>query len=171
MPGIIMGIVIDLMHLIIDLTISIYTLFPKVFLNIVKFCIKIGFVNVNTRSLALPNNGDTLLHSAAWCRCLEVVKFLIENGADVNAINSMNLTPLQYLVEDLFDDDEDDDKDYDDDDEEEILEIVKVLCKNGADVNAKNDQDHSPVEIALQYGDYRLLDHLIPFKASIPIWG
>ena len=63
------------------------------------------------------------------------------------------------------------DEDENEDDEEMILEIVKVLCKNGANVNAKNYQDCSPVDIALQNRDYRLLDHLIPFKASIPIWG
>ena len=66
---------------------------------------------------------------------------------------------------------EEDEEDDEDDEEMVILEIVKVLCNNGADVNAKNDQDRSPVDIALEHGAYRLLNHLIPFKASIPIWG
>ena len=138
------------------------SLLPKVLGNIVKFFIKIGFVNVNARPFIFPTN-DTLLHLAVVCRWLEVVKFLIENGADVNVINDFNETPLHLITVP--------DNDINDDDEEMVLEIVKVLCKNGANVNAKNDQDCSPVDIALQHEDYRLLDHLIPFKSSIPMWG
>ena len=138
-------------------------LIPIVLLNILKFCIKIGLVNVNARPFKNSNDlihNCTLLHFAACCGCDNVVKMLLENGTDVNAINGMNETPLQFSVEN-----------NEEDDEEIFLEIVKILCKNGADVNAKNDQDCSPVEIALQHGDYRLLHHLIPYKASIPIWG
>ena len=135
--------------------------------------IKIGFINVNARPWAyifinipyiiFPADDDTLLHLAVVCRWLEVVKFLIENGADVNVINDFNETPLHLITVP--------DNDINDDDEEMVLEIVKVLCKNGANVNAKNYQDCSPVDIALQNRDYRLLDHLIPFKSSIPMWG
>ena len=89
---------------------------------------------------------------------------LIDNGADVNAMNSWNETPLNYVVSHLK-------NSPDIKDEEAILEVIKILCKNGANVNAKNDHDCSPVDIALEHEDYKLLHLLIPFNASIPIWG
>ena len=134
---------------------------PALLLNILKFCIKIGVVNVNDPPWTL---NLTLLHLAASMGCHKVVKMLIDNGADVNAMNSWNETPLNYVVSHLK-------NSPDIKDEEAILEVIKILCKNGANVNAKNDHDCSPVDIALEHEDYKLLHLLIPFNASIPIWG
>ena len=134
---------------------------PALLLNILKFCIKIGVVNVNLVPWTL---NLTLLHLAAGEGCHKVVKMLIDNGADVNAMNSWNETPLNYVVSHLK-------NSPDIKDEEAILEVIKILCKNGANVNAKNDHDCSPVDIALEHEDYKLLHLLIPFNASIPIWG
>ena len=134
---------------------------PALLLNILKFCIKIGVVNVNAVPWTL---NLTLLHLAAGEGRHKVVKMLIDNGADVNAMNSWNETPLNYVVSHLK-------NSPDIKDEEAILEVIKILCKNGANVNAKNDHDCSPVDIALEHEDYKLLHLLIPFNASIPIWG
>ena len=134
---------------------------PALLLNILKFCIKIGVVNVNYIPWTL---NLTLLHLAAGEGCHKIVKMLIDNGADVNAMNSWNETPLNYVVSHLK-------NSPDITDEEAILEVIKILCKNGANVNAKNDHDCSPVDIALEHEDYKLLHLLIPFNASIPIWG
>ena len=134
---------------------------PALLLNILKFCIKIGVVNVNAVPWTL---NLTLLHLAAGEGCHKIVKMLIDNGADVNAMNSWNETPLNYVVSHLK-------NSPDIKDEEAILEVIKILCKNGANVNAKNDHDCSPVDIALEHEDYKLLHLLIPFNASIPIWG
>ena len=137
---------------------------PALLLNILKFCIKIGVVNVNAVPWTL---NLTLLHLAAGEGRHKVVKMLIDNGADVNAMNSWNETPLNYVVSHLKNSPEI----IDIKDKEDFLEVVKILCKNGANVNAKNDHDCSPVDIALEHEDYKLLHLLIPFNASIPIWG
>ena len=137
---------------------------PALLLNILKFCIKIGVVNVNAVPWTL---NLTLLHLAAGEGCHKIVKMLIDNGADVNAMNSWNETPLNYVVSHLKYSPEI----IDIKDKEDILEVIKILCKNGANVNAKNDHDCSPVDIALEHEDYKLLHLLIPFNASIPIWG
>ena len=137
---------------------------PALLLNILKFCIKIGVVNVNAVPWTL---NLTLLHLAAGEGRHKVVKMLIDNGADVNAMNSWNETPLNYVVSHLKNSPEI----IDIKNKEDILEVIKILCKNGANVNAKNDLDCSPVDIALEHEDYKLLHLLIPFNASIPIWG
>ena len=137
---------------------------PALLLNILKFCIKIGVVNVNYIPWTL---NLTLLHLAAGEGRHKVVKMLIDNGADVNAMNSWNETPLNYVVSHLKNSPEI----IDIKNKEDFLEVIKILCKNGANVNAKNDHDCSPVDIALEHEDYKLLHLLIPFNASIPIWG
>ena len=44
-------------------------------------------------------NYDTPLHCAAhWNMDVEVIKVLIEKGADLNSRNMQNLTPYQYAL-------------------------------------------------------------------------
>lgn len=67
----------------------------------------------------------------------EVVKLLIEHGADVNArkgtYNTVEI-PLMYAVQ------------Y------ERFDIAKLLIDNGADVNTKDNDGKTPLMIATQSG-------------------
>ena len=72
-------------------------------------------VNVNGSNL----NGDICLHTPI-CRS-DVVKLLIDNGVNVNAVGSYGATPL--IIQASMGN----------------VDMVKVLLENGADVNAKND--------------------------------
>ena len=58
-----------------------------------------------------------LLLYASKCGHLEMVKYLVGNGADMNAKNKYNRTALMYAFEDGY------------------LEIIKYLIKEGADLN------------------------------------
>ncbi|MBQ3948205.1 MAG: ankyrin repeat domain-containing protein, partial [Ruminococcus sp.] len=66
-------------------------------------------------------NGETALHFAAQCGDLEMVKWLIEQGLDVNAKDAHGRTSLLYAA--IKGD----------------LELVKWLVEHGADVNAKTN--------------------------------
>ena len=67
------------------------------------------------------NDGWTPLYSAANKGYLEIVKLLIENGADINKSNNDGWTPLYSAA----------DKGH--------LEVVKLLIENGADINKSNN--------------------------------
>jgi ankyrin repeat protein len=60
---------------------------------------------------------------------LDIVKYLVGKGADVNAKNNKGRTPLFNAV--FYD-----------------LEVVKYLVKKGEDINAKNNVSKPPLDVA-----------------------
>jgi ankyrin repeat protein len=59
---------------------------------------------------------------------LEVITFLVERGADVNAHDNHGTTPLIYACRDGGN-----------------LEIIKFLVERGADVNARAEDGYTPL--------------------------
>ena len=73
----------------------------------------------------------TVLHLAAWYKCsAEIVKILIEAGADVHASNSIQSSPLHYASQ------------------SSSVPVVKVLIEAGASVNAVDSDQRSPLHHA-----------------------
>ena len=60
-----------------------------------------------------------------------MIQFLIKNGADVNARDGIDLSPLHYAVSSNRD-----------------TVIAKLLIQNGADVNAENKFGPTPLQLA-----------------------
>ena len=110
-------------------------------LNIVKFFLDEG-VNINWQEEKIAKDGtatgtveNTALHNASSYlptedavirKKLETVRYLLENGAEVNRKGSDGNTALHLAADD------------------ENLEIVKLLLENGADKKAKNDDEERP---------------------------
>lgn len=81
--------------------------------------------------MATVENEYTALMAACMAGCLEVVSFLAENGADVNAMNSMGQTPLMYCFSRLTEN-----SDCNPFENKSIcFRIALVLFRYGADVN------------------------------------
>ncbi|MFA6104387.1 MAG: ankyrin repeat domain-containing protein [Victivallaceae bacterium] len=76
--------------------------------------------NINFKD-TIPENNFTLLHMAAYKKCASLVKYFIDIGFDVNARlkedSELGSTPLLWACQ------------------EGDLQIVKLLVRNGADVN------------------------------------
>ncbi|WP_406655755.1 ankyrin repeat domain-containing protein [Methanolobus sp. ZRKC2] len=68
---------------------------------------------------------------------VKIIKLLIENGADVNVINSEGETPLHLAAG------------------SGSLKIVKLLIENGGDVNALDNKMNTPLHFVVEYGEYR----------------
>jgi len=71
--------------------------------------------------------GDAPLHRATNSTFIELIKLLIEKGADINAQNNEGWSPLHNAVNNR------------------IIDAVKVLIKHGANVNAKDGMGLTPL--------------------------
>ena len=90
----------------------------------VKAILKSAPEHVNGRD----GGGSTPLHHAAGFGTLEMMKLLIDGGAEVDAPNDRNSTPLHWAVSDGA--------------------KVRQLLENGADINAKTERQRTPLSLA-----------------------
>ena len=74
------------------------------------------------------SGGSTPLHHAAGFGTLETMKRLIQAGAEVDARNDRNSTPLHWAVSDT--------------------EKMRLLLRHGADINAKTERESTPLRLA-----------------------
>ena len=82
-------------------------------------------------------NGFTALHFAVQEKHIEAIEKLLDHGADLALADAYGNAPLWRAVFDARGD----------------FEIVRMLLKHGADPDAKNDSDRSPMDFAQTIGD------------------
>ncbi|MGI6782065.1 MAG: ankyrin repeat domain-containing protein [Acholeplasmataceae bacterium] len=86
--------------------------------------------------------GNTLLHYATRTSSLPMVKYLVEKGVDVNALNDQYETPIFSSVKN------------------NNFEIVKFLVKEGAFIDIKNRRFETPHDIAIIHDRDEIRDYL-----------
>ena len=111
--------------------------------GVLKSLIIIG-ANINERY----RNWTSLLLSASNGNS-EMVKYLIDNGADFNARNDEQWTALLYAAS------------------QGSFELVKYLVENGADVNAKQNREWTVLMYASSVGTFEMVDYLVGNGADI----
>lgn len=95
-------------------------------------------------------NGYLILSSAAEGGFTDIVKTCIENGANVNAVDSSNTTPL---LASCFA-------------ESELSTIVKLLLEAGADPNIARNDNVTPLLVACQNNYTEIAEMLLEAKAN-----
>ena len=93
-----------------------------------------------------------LLHYATEVENLNVIKILIENGANINENNDISQTPLHISLI------------------RKAREIAKFLIRNGASVNLKVKIDNetvTPLHLAILYSWQDIIEHLVTNGADI----
>ncbi|MBD3170229.1 MAG: hypothetical protein GF307_12155 [candidate division Zixibacteria bacterium] len=98
---------------------------------------------------ATYNYGQSVMHAAAYSGHIEIVKYLIEKGADVNARSGQNSNPLHGAAYYGHED------------------IVKLLIENGAEVDNPNAYDYRPMLSACAGGHLNIVKMLIDAGADI----
>jgi ankyrin repeat protein len=147
--------------------------------SIVKFLLE---NNANQKSQ--DSAGNTPLHDAIRYGNLEIAKMLLDSGAYINAKDNLGKTPILLIIpkdklfetytflikynanlneKDMFGD--------------TVLHtaamlnsdssVVELLVSNGADVNARNKEGVTPLEIALKNGDISTIKYLAENGANI----
>ena len=89
---------------------------------------------VENKAAIFNQPGWTPLHYAATTGQTEIVAYLIEQGAQVNALSESNTTPLMMAVR------------------SGNIETVSVLLKNGADLQIVNNQGFTAIDVADLFG-------------------
>ena len=115
----------------------------------VEYFIKSG-VNVNVRS-DVYHSKTPLFLAAEHNPNIEVVKYLVSRGADVNAkTHTLEHTLLHFAVQNPN------------------LEIVRYFVSQGADVNAKNTAGYAPIhEVARHNPNVEVLKYLVSQGANV----
>eukprot|EP00833_Pecoramyces_ruminatium_P006951 jgi/Orpsp1_1/1180983/evm.model.c7180000075357.1 len=81
----------------------------------------------------------------------EIVKYLIEKGANINAKNNKGETPLIYVCKNNYVD----------------KGILDYLIKEGADINARNKKDIAPIILCCYKRKYTYVKYLIELGANV----
>lgn len=138
---------------------------------------------------AKDEKGSTPLHLASFKGYLEVAKFLLEKGADIEAVNGRGFTPLQLavygghrnLAEFLIEKGSNInaineqmnmtalDFAFVREIQAHKLDIAPLLIQKGAefDVNKKNPLGYNPLDMAIVFGHTEAVEYLLGFGPDI----
>ena len=106
--------------------------------QVVEFLYDHG-ISADTRS---GITGRTALHLPAKLNRINVVKFLVNVGADINVMDNAGNTPLHYAAI------------------SNQAEIAKFLVDRGADINIKNNDGKIPLEAAVSHNSLEVVNIL-----------
>ena len=124
--------------------------------DLVELLIEHG-ADVNVKTVV----GWAPLHSAASRNSLDMAKLLIEHSADVNAKNEMSLGYAQWLIEYGHSVDVIGMTPLHSAAWSNSLDVAKLLIERGADVNAKDADDFTPLDRALNEDDSEEMQALL----------
>ena len=91
------------------------------------------------------DHGASPLHLAAASRHVDIMQVLLDRGANPNARDNNNSTPLHYSS--WYEDAE-----FSSDRGGGVVEGARLLLKHGAIIDAKNDEGKTPLQLALVNG-------------------
>ena len=114
-------------------------------LNIVKNLVQNG-AEINARN---KYNKWTPLHYAAFNGYLEIVYYLLDHGAKIEAKDDVETTPLMFAVH------------------KNHFEVVKCLIEKGAQLDIKDKYGYTPLHFAAKYSSLEMVKLLVENGAKI----
>ena len=108
----------------------------------------LGWMLANGATLALPGQSEPTLHEAVRSGSAEVVRMLLEAGADVEVVDSLGCTALHAAAGD-----------------DERVAIIPVLAAAGADIDHVGLFDETPLDHARRMAAHACADVLVRLGA------
>ncbi|XP_057338533.1 putative ankyrin repeat protein RF_0381 [Microplitis mediator] len=108
--------------------------------------------DVNALDESTAEKKQSLLHKAVKHSRVDLIDFLIYNGADLDAVNSTGVTPIFYSVRKNL---------------HAQISAVMLLLDAGADVNVKDLKGRTPLDVARKYQCVFQVQVLLFFGADI----
>ena len=113
-------------------------------------------LDVNT---IINKKNETVLDEACSQRRLELVKYLIENGADVNTKDDECKNLLHYAI--------DVSNKIENDHSVKTKEIIQEILKKDIKINETDQSNRTPLHLACKYGDPEIVQMLVKKGADI----
>ena len=98
-----------------------------------------------------PAGGWTPLHEASFANNVDAVKFLLDNGANVDEVDMKKRTCLSMAVS------------------MGKIDLVRLLVENGADVDYKNTTKWTPLHLAAKNGATDIAEYLLSRNADVDV--
>lgn len=97
-----------------------------------------------------PPQNDTVVHIVCRRKDMDMLKNLVELGADINSVNEKGQT-VMHIVAETGDEN-----------------MLKFLHSLGADANLMDNEEKTPLHIATEKGHYKVVELLIDkFKVAV----
>lgn len=117
----------------------------------------VWFSQVNTVKFLLEHGADvntgykrmSTLHSAVTQGKQEIIRILLDNGANVDALTKLDQTPLRMATE------------------EGNLGVIETLLEHGADVNTRDRGGITPLDIAVSNSNVEAVRFLLDHGANV----
>lgn len=131
--------------------------------NVVKYLLEKG-ADINQQD----RHGHTLLHLAALEDNEEMISYLLEHGANINQKDNYGQTSLHFSTYCSCSRDEEIEKPSDRKGKEkkDKAKMMKYLIEHGADVNGKDKNGLTPLKIAKQKENERVIEYLLEHRAK-----
>ena len=115
-----------------------------------------GFTSVIKYLLSLDTKlpPDILLTASTGCASVQVIRHLVQEGADVSVATTDGDTPLHLLLSGG--------------DEDNCLECFKILTDAGCDPRAQNLAGQTPLHYAARCGYISILEYLLQLQGAPP---
>ena len=114
--------------------------------------IKLLIYKSNKANLGFTNRqGRTPLTYAISKGNLDVIEFLVKNGADTNFEDQLGWTPMTRAID------------------SENVDIIRFLCENGADLDLLDSNGWTPIEKTIVRDNLEILQLLIEKGANINV--
>ena len=92
----------------------------------------------------VQTNGETLLHLAVSNLNIDIMRKLLENGAEPNALDNEKCSPLHSVFQ------------MESKDEKSTVEAIEELVKYGASINVQNENGKTPLHCAIELDKYTI---------------